>query len=67
MYDYEFLFQEIQKRNLSREDLVRLTGCSYAALGNLIDSFSFRYPIYEISPGVFALLKPDKADTIRCK
>jgi hypothetical protein len=67
MHDYELLFQEIQERDLTREDLMRLTGCSYAALGNIIDSFSLRYPIYEVSPGTFALLKPENPDTIRCQ
>jgi hypothetical protein len=63
--DYELLYAEIQKHDLTRKDIADLVGCSIHSVYYVIDSFSLRYPIYEVSPGTFALLKPENPDTIR--
>jgi hypothetical protein len=58
--NYEKLYNILQTEPLDYAKIRAVTGVSNASIGAVIDCLSLRYPLYQISKGVYGLLKDEE-------
>jgi hypothetical protein len=58
--NYGALYDLLRKRPITYRDIMRLTGREKTAVPGIITTLSLKYPLYQVSRGVYAL-NPDPA------
>ncbi|MDR2134608.1 MAG: hypothetical protein LBP27_05820 [Treponema sp.] len=58
--NYGALYELLRKRPISYRDIMRITGRAKTAVPGIITTLSLKYPLYQVSHGVYAL-NPDPA------
>jgi hypothetical protein len=58
--NYGALYELLRKRPVTYRDIMRITGRMKTAVPGIITTLSLKYPLYQVSRGVYAL-NPDPA------
>ena len=58
-YDYEAIYQELCKGPLTFSQIEALSGASHSGVSQVITTLSLKYPVYEVSRGIYKLSGED--------